>query len=106
MSNEFDILTETRDYLVAEANEETYIIDDRGFSEDEGAYLFEVGDSDTVYSDGNFKSTNTVRILESESERLETYDGVAEKVLGEAGIIELEEENGVIGQGEFGLGGF
>lgn len=106
MSNEFDILTENRDYLVAEAGEETYIIEDRGYSEDEGAYLFEIGDSDTVYTDGDFKSTNTVRILESESQRLETYEDVAEKVLGNAGIIELEEENNVMGQGEFGLGGF
>ncbi len=106
MSNEFDILTDTRDYLVAEVDEETYIVEDRGFSEDEGAYLFEIGDSDTVYTDGDFKSTNTVRILESESERLETYEDVAEKVLDNAGVIELEEEYNVMGKGEFGLGGF
>lgn len=106
MSNESDILTDTRDYLVAEVDEVTYIIEDRGFSEDEGAYLFEIGDSDTVYTDGDFKSTNTVRILESEFERLETYEDVAEKVLDNAGVIELEEENNVMGKGEFGLGGF
>ena len=100
MTEEFDILEKGNDYLVAEAGDETYIVEDAGLDEDTGTYFMAVGDSDTVYSENDdFASPNTVRILESEVEEIEGYEGVAEKALEKVGAIEVEEEE----QGAFGL---
>ena len=102
MTEEFDILEKGSDYLVAEAGDETYIIEDAGFDEDTGTYFMEVGDSDTVYSENDdFASPNTVRILESEVEEIENYDGVAEKALEKIGAIEEAEEQGAFGLNQY-----
>jgi hypothetical protein len=102
MTEEFDILEKGSDYLVAEAGDETYIVEDAGFDEDTGTYFMEVGDSDTVYSENNdFTSPNTVRILESEVEEIEGYEDVAEKALEKIGAIEETEEQGAFGLNRF-----
>lgn len=102
MTEEFDILEKGSDYLVAEAGDETYIVEDAGFDEETGTYFMEVGDSDTVYSGTDaFKSPNTVRILESELKDLENYDDVAEKALEKVGAIEEVEEQGAFGLNQY-----
>lgn len=102
MTEEFDVLERGHDYVVAEAGDETYIIEDAGFDEDTGTYFMEVGDSDTVYSDNDdFKSPNTVRLLESEVEDVESYEDVAEKALSKIGAIEETEEQGAFGLSQY-----
>ena len=101
MTEEFDILEKGSDYLVAEAGDETYIVEDAGLDEDTGTYFMDVGDSDTVYSENDdFKSPNTVRMLESEAEELNSYEDLAEETLRQAGVIEAEEKEE---RGAFGL---
>ena len=101
MTEEFEILEKEDHYILAEAGDEKYILEDAGLDEDTGTYFMEVGDSDTVYNESNvFKSPKTVRVLESEAEELNNYEDLAEETLRQAGVIEAEEKEE---QGAFGL---
>lgn len=91
----FDILEEGERHAIIESDDEEYLIEDRGYDEDEDVFLFEVLKDEVVSTVDNIESEHAkyptpdqVEISSVEADQLDNYMEVVGKVAEKSSLIQ------------------
>lgn len=91
----FDILEEGERHAIIESDDEEYLIEDRGYDEDEDVFLFEVLNDEVVSTVDNIESEHAkyptpdqVEISSVEADQLDNYMEVVGKVAEKSSLIQ------------------